>query len=165
LITSSIYGELTMENGNRSIAWIGGILIVGVAAFLGWWLLAKSSKKPVPPVTQPVIIDDTLATPRELPAQEPPAQPPPQVVMDTEGRYTVQVSSWRTQWRAERDAQRFSDKGFNAYVQSAYIPSLGGTWYRVRVGGYATKAEAQVMAARLAGLLESGYWIDRYRKP
>jgi len=154
-----------MENGNRRIAWIGGILIVGVAALLGWLVLTKKEKKPESTVTQTNILDDSLASQLELPAQEPPAQPPPQVVMDTEGKYTVQVSSWRTQRRAERDAQRFSDKGFNAYVQSAYIPALGGTWYRVRVGGYATKPEAREMAARLAGLLESGYWVDRYRKP
>ncbi|MDZ7359212.1 MAG: SPOR domain-containing protein [candidate division KSB1 bacterium] len=154
-----------MENGNRTIAWIGGILIVGVAVLLGWLVWTNKEKKPESTVTQANIIGDSLATPVELPTQEPPAQPPPQVVMDTEGRYTVQVSSWRTQRRAERDAQRFSEKGFNAYVQSAYIPSLGGTWYRVRVGAYATKAEAREMAARLTELLESGYWVDRYRKP
>jgi len=154
-----------MENGNRRIAWIGGILIVGVAALLGWLVWTKKDKKPESTVTQTNIIDDSLATQLELPTQEPPAQPSPQVVMDTEGKYTVQVSSWRTQRRAERDAQRFSDKGFNAYVQTAYIPSLGGTWYRVRVGGYATKPEAREMAARLTGMLESGYWVDRYRKP
>jgi cell division protein FtsN len=85
-------------------------------------------------------------------------------VVDAEGKYTVQVSSWQTRRGAERDAQRFSAQGFNAYVQSAYIPSMEGTWFRVRVGGYATRGEAEEMAVRLAGLLESGYWVDRYRK-
>jgi cell division protein FtsN len=153
-----------MENGNRRMVWVGGILIVGVAALLGWLVLTKKEKKPEPPMAQPQIIEDTLATPRELPEQEPPAQPPPQVVIDAEGKYTVQVSSWRTRRRAELDAQRFSAKGFNAYVQSAEIPELGGTWYRVRVGSYATRGEAREMADQLAGLLESGYWVDRYHK-
>jgi len=154
-----------MENGNRRIAWVGGILIVGVAVLLGWLVLTKRQEKIEPPVTQPPpIIDDTLATPDELPVQEPPPQTPPQVVVDTDGKYTVQVSSWQTRRRAEQDAQRFSAKGFNAYVQSANIPSLGGTWYRVRVGSYATPGQAREIAAQLTELLESGYWVARYRK-
>jgi cell division protein FtsN len=153
-----------MENENRRLAWIGGILILGVAVLLGWLLLTKQEKKPESLAAQPPVVDDTLATQRDLPVQEPPTQPPPQIVVDTEGKYTVQVSSWRTRRRAEQDAQRFSAQGFNAYVQSAYIPSMEGTWYRVRVGSYATSGEAKEMAARLAGLLESGYWVDRYKK-
>jgi len=153
-----------MENENRRVAWVGGILIVGVAALLGWLVLTKKNKEPEPPVTQPQLIEDTLATQRDLPEQEPPTQPQPQIVVDTEGKYTVQVSSWQTRRRAERDAERFSAKGFRAYVQSADLPELGGTWYRVRVGSYATRRDAKEMAERLAGLLESGYWVDRNRK-
>jgi cell division protein FtsN len=152
-----------MENENRRIAWVGGILVVGVAAILGWLVLTKKQEKTELTVTQP-IIEDTLAMPKELPRQETPAQPPPQVVIDADGNYTVQVSSWQTRGRAEQDANRFRAKGFNVYVQSAYIPSLGGTWYRVRVGSYATREDAGEMAAQLAGLLESGYWVDRYHK-
>jgi cell division protein FtsN len=153
-----------MENDNRRIAWVGGILIVGVAALLGWLVLTKKQEKVETPATLPPIVQDTLATPQELPEQETPAQPPPQVVVDADGKYTVQVSSWRTRGRAERDAQRFNAQGFNSYVQSADIPSLGGTWYRVRVGSYATRNDAREMAERLAELLESGYWVDRYRR-
>lgn len=153
-----------MENENRRLAWVGGIIIVGVAVLLGWLVLTKKEKAPATPVMPPAAIVDTLDTSSELPAQEPPAQPAPQVVVDTDGKYTVQVSSWRTRRRAEQDAQRFSAKGFTVYVQSADLPELGGTWYRVRVGSYASRAEARELAARLAGLLESGYWLDRYQK-
>jgi len=153
-----------MENENRRVAWIGGILVVGVAVLLGWVVLTKKDKKPETPVTPAPIVEDSSATPQELPVQEPVTQPPPQVVVDAEGKYTVQVSSWQTRRRAERDAERFSAKGFRAYVQSADLPELGGTWYRVRVGSYATRGEAREMAEQLAGLLESGYWLDRYQK-
>lgn len=154
-----------MENENRRLAWVGGIIIVGVAVLLGWLVLTKKEKTPATPVMPPAAIVDTLETPSELPAQEPPAQPQPQVVVEVDGKYTVQVSSWRTRRRAEQDAQRFMAKGFNAYIQSADLPELGGTWYRVRVGSYANRAEARELAAKLAGLLESGYWLDRYQKP
>lgn len=153
-----------MENENRRLAWVGGIIIVGVAVLLGWLVLTKKEKTPATPVMPPAAIGDTLETPSELPAQEPPAQPQPQIVVDVDGKYTVQVSSWRTRRRAEQDAQRFVAKGFNAYIQSADLPELGGTWYRVRVGSYANRAEARELAAKLAGLLESGYWLDRYQK-
>jgi cell division protein FtsN len=88
----------------------------------------------------------------------------PQVVEDAEGRYTVQVSSWRTRRKAEDDAQRYTAQGFNAYIQEAYIPEKDGTWYRVRVGRFTTKVDAEQMAAQLAGLLESGFWVDRMRQ-
>jgi len=153
-----------MENENRRVAWIGGILVVGVAVLLGWLVLTKKDKAPETPVTSAPIVEDSSTTPQELPAQEPVTEPPPQVVIDAEGKYTVQVSSWQTRRRAERDAERFSAKGFRAYVQSADLPELGGTWYRVRVGSYATRNEARTLAEQLAGLLESGYWLDRYRK-
>jgi cell division protein FtsN len=153
-----------METENRRMAWIGGILVVGVAVLLGWLVLTKKEKTPETPVMPAPILEDSSATQRELPVQEEPIRPAPQVVVETDGKYTVQVSSWRTRRRAEQDAERFSEKGFNAYVQSADIPELGGTWYRVRVGSYATQGEAREMAEQLAGLLESGFWLDRYRK-
>jgi cell division protein FtsN len=55
-------------------------------------------------------------------------------------------------------------KGFDAYVQQADIPSKGGTWYRVRVGRYATQQDAEQLASQLAGLLEAGFWVDRYHQ-
>jgi len=155
-----------MENDNRRIAWVGGILILGVAVLLGWLVLSRKEKEPEVSTTPRSMIEDTLKTVEPEPADPGPAtQPPPQVVVDAEGKYTVQVSSWQTPRRAERDAERFNAKGFTAYVQSADIPEKGGTWYRVRVGSYATNNEAQKMAAQLAGLLESGFWVARYRKP
>ncbi|MDZ7343921.1 MAG: SPOR domain-containing protein [candidate division KSB1 bacterium] len=96
------------------------------------------------------------------PQQKKPALP--QVVEDVQGKYTVQVSSWRTRRKAEEDAQRYRAQGFNAYIQEAYIPEKDGTWYRVRVGRFTTKADAEQMAAQLAGLLESGFWVDRMRQ-
>lgn len=153
-----------MENENRRVAWIGGILIVGVAVVLGWLVLSKEDKKTEPPIMPAPIVEDSSATQPDLLEPAPVTQPAPQVVLSADGKYTVQVSSWQTRRRAERDAQRFSAKGFNAYIQSADLPELGGTWYRVRVGSYATRNEARALAEQLAVLLESGYWLDRYQK-
>jgi cell division protein FtsN len=154
-----------MESENRRIVWIGGILILGIAGVLGWLLWNRSqTPEPIQQAVQPdTTLNNLMAPAPDTTLQEPPPQSSPQVVME-DGKYTVQVSSWRTRRRADQDAERFAEKGFNAYVQQAYIPSLDGTWYRVRVGSYATLAEARETAAQLAGLLESGFWLDRYQK-
>jgi cell division septation protein DedD len=152
-----------MEAENRRIAWIGGLLVLVLAGLLGWILLnRKPADEPVailpPPDTTftPPIIEQ----PADLPLQE---TPRPQIVVE-DGKYTVQVSSWQTRRRAEEDAERYTAKGFNAYVQEANIPSKGGTWYRVRVGRYATQQDAEQLASQLAGLLEDGFWVDQYRQ-
>jgi cell division septation protein DedD len=153
-----------MEPENRRIAWIGGLLVVLLAGLLGWILWNRT--KAEAPAAKPVAPLDTsfAEQPHDLPLQEtPPPKPAPQIVME-DGKYTVQVSSWQTRRRAEEDAERYAAKGFNAYVQQAYIPSKEGTWYRVRVGRFATQQDAEQMASQLAGLLESGFWVDRYRQ-
>ncbi|MDZ7289789.1 MAG: SPOR domain-containing protein [candidate division KSB1 bacterium] len=154
-----------MANGNRRMLWFGLVLIVGIAGLLGWMLWKKrEAEKPAPQTMQllpsDTTADDLLAEPPLIPR----SQPPPQVVTTEEGKYTVQVSSWRTRRRAEQDAQRYIEKGFDVYIQSAYIPTKDGIWHRVRVGRFATQTEAEQMASQLAGLLESGFWVDRYRQ-
>lgn len=152
-----------MEPENRRIAWIGGLLVVLLAGLLGWILLNR--KQANEPIETSVPPDTTLNAPTtEQPADLPPQESPrPQVIAEN-GRYTVQVSSWRTQRRAQEDAERYLEKGFNAYIQEANIPSKGGMWYRVRVGRYATQDDAEQLASQLAGLLEAGFWVDRYRQ-
>lgn len=86
-----------------------------------------------------------------------------QVVEMEDRYYTVQVSSWRTRKYAERDAQRFINRGYDAYIQRAYLYDRNETWYRVRIGRFKTKEECLQLVDQLYQLLESGYWLDRYR--
>jgi len=65
------------------------------------------------------------------------------------GPYTVQVASFRQKQKA--DAQRIVDNlkrhGFPAYL---FAPASGSNeGFRVRVGTYKSRQEADVMAARL----------------
>lgn len=153
-----------MEPENRRIAWIGGLLVVLLAGILGWILWNRKQAEEPMAVSTP--LQDTTLTPpiTEQPADLPLQETPQPRVIAENGKYTVQVSSWQTRRRAQEDADRYAAKGFNAYVQEANIPSKGGTWYRVRVGRYATQQDAEQLAAQLAGLLESGFWVDRYRQ-
>lgn len=56
--------------------------------------------------------------------------------------YVVQVASFRASSISENEAGKYRNKGYNAFVEAAEIPNRG-TWYRVRVGNFSTKEEAQ----------------------
>jgi cell division septation protein DedD len=103
--------------------------------------------------------------PAELPAvvEEPAVveQPAvvPQVVEGPSGLYTVQLSSWRTQAKADREARRYRGMGIEAYVQRADLPETG-TWYRVRFGRYPALSEARRAAASAVDVED--LWVDNF---
>jgi cell division protein FtsN len=87
----------------------------------------------------------------------------PQIVSSPEGEYTVQVSSWQTKQKAEKEAQRFRAEGYEAYVQTAFLEDRRQTWYRVRIGRFERSEDAALMVNQIRDLLQSGYWIDRVK--
>lgn len=64
------------------------------------------------------------------------------------GRYTVNVASFRERVRAERLTKELEKKGYKAFVEEAPI-SKKGTWYRVAVGRFSSRGEAQTFARTL----------------
>lgn len=66
------------------------------------------------------------------------------------GSYTVQVIAYNERTQAEQAVASLKSKGFDAYAMTAQIPGKG-TIHRVRVGRYATRADAESAAATLAG--------------
>lgn len=63
-----------------------------------------------------------------------------------EGGYQLQVSSFHTQAEAQSFADQLRARGHKGYVVEANVPGRG-TWYRVRVGPFATQhAAAQYRA-------------------
>ncbi|HED37706.1 MAG TPA: SPOR domain-containing protein, partial [Ignavibacteria bacterium] len=56
--------------------------------------------------------------------------------------FIVQVSSWKSQTTAEKEAAKFKIKGFDAFVAKALIPGKG-FWYRVRVRNFKTLKKAE----------------------
>ena len=63
--------------------------------------------------------------------------------------WTLQVSSHRGKEEAERIVAKLSSKGYMAYVVPVELGEKG-TWHRVRVGQFASKQEADVVADKLA---------------
>ena len=80
-------------------------------------------------------------------AQHPAAE---QAQADTAGLWSVQVAAFKTQAQADGLQKQLKRAGLDAYVASA-AGSDGQTNYRVRVGTFKSKVEAQRMAERVRG--------------
>lgn len=65
-----------------------------------------------------------------------------------ERRFTIQVAAFKTRPQAETMRRGLVDGGYDAYVSESAGPS--GARYRVRVGAYPTRDDAQQAAQRLA---------------
>jgi cell division septation protein DedD/nucleoid DNA-binding protein len=59
--------------------------------------------------------------------------------------FVVQVAAFRSSSISENEAGKYRNKGYNSFVEAAEIPERG-TWYRVRVGNFNNKEEAQIFA-------------------
>jgi DedD protein len=78
------------------------------------------------------------------PKEEPATTQPP---LTAEGKYTVQVSSFTEREKATELVARLIKKKYPAYITSTQISQT--TWYRVRIGRFASREEAEKFALTL----------------
>lgn len=120
--------------------------------------------EPMPaPTAQPVEESKVEATPTaptvepspELqPQREQVAEPevrkpaPVQASADTVGKFTIQVGSYNESRQAQQRLASLSSLGIDARVAQVEIPRRG-TWYRVQVGRFSTRDEANRYAVEL----------------
>lgn len=76
------------------------------------------------------------------------------------GGYSIFIGSFRDRKRAEEEAQRWSDAGFEVAISEKSFNSRSGKWYRVHIGNFSDREEARKLALKLADAFEGGYWID-----
>lgn len=62
------------------------------------------------------------------------------------GGYQLQASSFRSETEAQAFAKALRQRGHRAHVERAEIPNRG-TWYRVRIGPFRSRAEARAYRA------------------
>jgi cell division septation protein DedD len=80
------------------------------------------------------------------PEVKPPPKPEPRVVIAPDrAKFTLQLSSFQTRAEADAFAASLQKSGFAPYIVSAEVEGKG-TWFRVRVGQYASQEDA--MAAK-----------------
>ncbi|MBN8227952.1 SPOR domain-containing protein [Corallococcus macrosporus] len=74
-------------------------------------------------------------------AQALPAEPPRPSEAVKGGAFTLQLSAFQSRQDADRFAARLRDRGYAPYILAAEVPGKG-TWYRVRMGSFASKEAA-----------------------
>jgi cell division septation protein DedD len=106
-----------------------------------------SRREPEPPQAEPV----ATAAPPTPPAAAPGARP---------GTWAVQVVSLRDRGAASKIVQRLSSKGFPAFLV-APTPGAPAQIYKVQVGRYGDRLEAQRISDRLKKEEQFDPWIIR----
>lgn len=110
--------------------------------------------------------DASAVTPAPTPATVPAAA---QAVVESGSRvpsasgapgdgYAVQVAALNVRSEADAVAKRLTSKGYAAYVQ---VPSSGGAVFRVRVGTFRNRRDAETVAARLQKEERITPWVTR----
>jgi cell division septation protein DedD len=73
--------------------------------------------------------------------------------------YAVQVAAVNVRSDADAIAKRLASKGYAAYVEMP--PNSTGTVFRVRVGTFKTRHEAELIAAKLQKEEQIKPWVTR----
>jgi cell division septation protein DedD len=120
---------------------------------------------PSAPVPEPKATLPADPPPAAAPAPEkaaPPPVPAPSATSGTETSdkgYAVQIAAVNARSEADAMAKRLASKGYSAYVLS---PASGTPpVYRVRVGKFPTKREAETVAAKLQKEEQLKPWVTR----
>jgi DedD protein len=155
------------------LSW-GGLIALTVATFcvflwvfiLGFWvgqkLVGRSSldeslppqvvaravpeaKEPIPSVSEKTGVSKTL---------KPDTQAVKEEVRDKAKKrgvyFVLQIASCRERDRANKEAERWRDKGYRAEVRKADLGPERGIWYRVHLGEFRSVEEATSFAEKLA---------------
>lgn len=124
---------------------------------------APAATEPAPTVSEPAPAATTPAPAATTPTPTPEkhVKPAPSVSLPPSGtgEFTIQVSSWASRAKAQKEVGRLSNSGYTAFVEDGVVE--GTTWHRVRVGRYATQREAQEAVAKLQPVTESDLWVAR----
>jgi cell division septation protein DedD len=95
----------------------------------------------------PLIQEKSEEKPQVAKVDEPKVRPRPEEKLPT-ARYTVNVASFRERVRAERLSKELEGKGYKPFIAKSVIPQKG-TWYRVSVGRFPSRGEAEDLARAL----------------
>ena len=107
------------------------------------------------PVEQPASDERAAEEKSDTASGEASAGEPPLMEGISEGRYAIHVASFKDIARAGREKEYFEKKG---YTVSILVKDINGEeWFRICVGGYATREEAVRVKAELMDLPNVGY--------
>jgi cell division protein FtsN len=104
----------------------------------------------VPPIEAKVSKNPTIETKvSKIPAVETKVSKAPQENLSKSGVFIIQIGSYREEPTAQSCIKRLLEKGYQAQVKMKDIPQKGGKWYRVQIGSFQSRLEAEKVLIRL----------------
>jgi hypothetical protein len=78
------------------------------------------------------------------------------------GTYVVQIAAASSRMNADELAVALKAKGYPAYVTEVQnpTPTLQGTYYRVRIGGFLAMSDARAFGENILRQANYDYWVD-----
>lgn len=78
------------------------------------------------------------------------------------GHYVVQMAIFKSKRQAANLVEKLANSGYPAYVAEVEnpVPSLSGTYHRVRIGKFATRTEARSFGDNTLKPMGYDYWVD-----
>lgn len=101
---------------------------------------------------------DSLARQDSVKANE---QQQTNISFSEDGRFALQVSSWRSEVKAQQEANRWNERGYqgHAYVVQHGNKQTGDVWFRVRIGRVDTREAAEQLRQNLLDEYQTESWI------
>jgi cell division protein FtsN len=106
-----------------------------------------AAKAQVPKVIRPKVAPKRQRPPTSDPPEPSRLAPPPVKENLPSAKFTIQVASLKEARGAEEMVAKLVKKGYPAYTTRTVVS--GTTWYRVRIGGFQERREADRMVGRL----------------
>lgn len=106
-------------------------------------------EKPAPAHPREPAPKPVQAQPKPQQAKKEPApKPVPTPLTDTKIRYTIQIAAYPEREMADEEVKGMKKRGYAAFIVSSEVPEKG-TWYRVRLGSFSSKASAEKLMNEL----------------
>jgi cell division protein FtsN len=164
---------------------LGGVVAFGALSFvIGLWIgrgtadrpapvstrVVLSNAAPPPAPSEPAPVEEPIEEPIEEAAPVPPPEPKKRTVeldireRPPRGRHGLQVGAFSDRQEAQRflEAHAADFEGLPIYLPPAKVGSKG-LWYRVRVGSFVDKEEAEKARRALPEDVAKGSMVVRYR--
>ena len=123
----------------------------------------EAPEPPPEPAVEPVVAPPVPAIAEQPKVEKPPVVAPVTKTADASepkgAGFVVQVASLKSRGEADAIAKRLSSKGFPSFVSTP--GSSGPKVFRVRVGKYADRREAETVARKLEKEEQFKPWITR----
>lgn len=87
-----------------------------------------------------------------------------QITYASDGAFSVQTGSWRSQGKANQLVEQWKSNGFeHAYAVQFGSEETGDVWFRVRLGNVPTLADAEKLQLLVKTDFDADSWIDQLR--